>query len=659
MTISSPGVGSNLDVNGIVTKLMSVESQPLTDLAKKESRYQAQLSAYGSLSGALSSFQSAMSGMSSLSTFQALSATPGDATILTATADSTAVPGTYSIITTNLVQAQTLMSAGQASATTSLGNALGSLSFQFGTAGTPSSFGAVQTVSIAANSSLQNIRDAVNTANIGVTATIVNDGSATNPNHLLFTANSPGAANSMSVTAVDANNMLQPIATYDQVGAGGLLMTQPAAAMNAVLSVNGIPISSASNAVTGVVQGVTLNLAKPGTTTLNVTRNTAAVQSAIQGFVKAYNDLNKTIKSMSGYDAATKSAGILLGDSTVQDIQTQIRKALSSPLTGLGGGLTALNQVGISFQKDGTLAVDATKLQNAITNNFADISGLFSSVAKPTDALINYVGSTANTKAGSYAVYITQLATRGSTTGNAAVGNLTIDATNNTLNVTADGVSATVTLASGTYTAATLATQLQTAINSTSAFSAAGTAVTVAQTGGVMTITSNRYGSASNISVTSGNGAVNLMGAAPAAAVGVDVAGTIGGYAANGSGQNLTGATGLPTEGLQLKITGGAINAPRGVANFSNGYAYQMNKLMDRYLTGSSGTPGRIAGRTAGINTSIKDIGHQRDSWNLRLADIEARYRKQFTALDVAIGKMSTTSSFLTQQLANLPKMTG
>lgn len=658
MTISSPGIGSNLDVNGIVTKLMAVESQPLTDMAKKEASYQAQLSAYGNLSGALSSFQSAMSGMSGLSTFQALNATPGDATVLTAAADSTAVPGNYSIVTTNLVQAQTLMSVGQASATTSLGNALGSLSFQFGTAGTPSSFGAVQTVSIAANSSLQNIRDAVNTANIGVTATIVNDGSAINANHLLFTANSPGAANSMSVTAVDGNNKLQPIATYDQVG-GSLVMTQPAAAMNAVLSVNGIPISSASNAVTGVVQGVTLNLGKPGTTTLNVTRNTAAVQAAIQGFVSAYNALNKTIKSMSGYDAATKSAGILLGDSTVQDIQSQIRKALSSPLTGLGGGLTALNQVGVSFQKDGTLAVDATKLQNAITNNFADISGLFSSVAKPTDALINYVGSTANTKAGNYAVYVTQLATQGSTTGNAAAGNLTIDATNNTLNVTADGVSATVTLASGVYTAATLATQLQTAINSTSAFSAAGTAVTVAQTGGVMTITSNRYGSPSNISIASGNGAVNLMGAAPTTAVGVDVAGTIGGYAATGSGQNLTGATGLATEGLQLKITGGAINAPRGVANFSNGYAYQMNKLMDRYLTGSSGTPGRIAGRTAGINSSITDIGHQRDAWNLRLADIEARYRKQFTALDVAIGQMSTTSSFLTQQLANLPKITG
>lgn len=662
-TISSPGIGSGLDVNSIVSKLMAVESQPLQQLDQKEASYQAQLSAYGNLKGALSQFQSAVAGLNSLSKFQALTATPADNTILTATAASGAVPGSYNLQVTQLAQAQSIAAAGQASATTAIGSgASTTLTFQFGTISggtlsngvytgatfTQDASQSTGTVTIdSSNNSLEGIRDAVNAANIGVTATIVNDGSAT-PERLVFTSNKTGATSSMKIT-VSGDATLQGLLGYDPAGTQNL--TQNAAAQDAQASVNGISISSASNTVTSAIQGITLNLAKVGTTTLSVARDTSSVQSAVQSFVDAYNSINGTLNKLSAYDPDTKQAGPLNGDFTVTMIQDQIRRTLSASITGLSGGLTSLSQIGVSFQKDGSLSLDSTKLQSAITNNFNDIASLFTSVGKATDSLVSFAASTVDTQAGSYAVNVTQLATQGNVVGSAAAG-LTITAgVNDQLGVTVDGTSATVTLSPGTYTAASLAAQVQSVINGSSALTAAGSAVSVTQSGGVITITSNRYGSASNVSV-SGNGASNLLGSTPTATTGVDVAGTIDGATASGSGQYLTGAGGTGAAGLKIQITGGNTGS-RGVINFSQGYAYQLNNQ----LAGILADPGPLTGRTDGINRSIKDIENQRDQLNQQLADTEQRYRTQFTNLDVLIGTLSQTSSYLTQQLANLPKI--
>ncbi|MFC6521250.1 flagellar filament capping protein FliD [Undibacterium arcticum] len=143
----------------------------------------------------------------------------------------------------------------------------------------------------------------------------------------------------------------------------------------------------------------------------------------------------------------------------------------------------------------------------------------------------------------------------------------------------------------------------------------------------------------------------NLLGT-PVAAAGIDVAGTINGLAATGSGQTLSGALGSATEGLKLQVTGG-LTGPRGSINMSQGYAYKLNKLVDNYV----GSAGLIAGKSKGINSSIDSIGKSRDSLNLRLAAIEKRYRAQFNALDAAISSMNSTSTFLTQQLAQLSSL--
>jgi flagellar hook-associated protein 2 len=168
--------------------------------------------------------------------------------------------------------------------------------------------------------------------------------------------------------------------------------------------------------------------------------------------------------------------------------------------------------------------------------------------------------------------------------------------------------------------------------------------VAVSQSGGVLSLTSQSYGSGSNVSVTGGDGSAALFGTATSTQ-GVDVAGTINGIPATGSGQFLTGATGTPTEGLDLQISGGT-TGNRGSVTFTRGFADQLNTLLSGYL----GTSGLLTSATNGINTEITQNTQAQSSLNAHLATVQANYMAEFTSLDTLISSMQTTSSFLTQQ---------
>lgn len=684
MTITSTGLGSGLDINGIVSKIMAVESQPLQNLDTKEANYQAKLASYGHVRSALSAFQAAVSGLRSASTFQSVSATPADSSVYTASASSTAVPGNYSIEVVQLAQSEKLASGAFSTVNDVVGS--GTLSFQFGTdngAGgfTVNSAKAAQSVTIdSSNDTLSGIRDAINAANIGVSATIINDGTGYK---LSMTSTDSGAANSLKITVNgdsdgnDVDNAGLSQLAYDPAGSAGngKNLTQTVAAQDAILNVDGINgITKSSNTVTDVIQGVTLNLlsqsASGVSTTLTVANDTGAVQNSVQNFVKAYNDLNATLSNATAYDAKTKQAGVLQGDSSILSLQRQLRSMLTSNIDGLNGSYKLLSDIGVGFQLDGTLALDSSKLQNAINTNFKDIAGIFAAVGKSSDSLISYNSATDNTKPGSYAVTVTQLATQGYLDGAAtaslanSAGTFTspvvIDSTNDTLSLKVDGVqTGTITLTDGSYTtAAALTAEIQSKINGDSALAGAGSTVNVSfdNAASTLRITSDRYGSASTVEITSvGTGTTASLGlsVATSTAAGVDAAGTINGVAASGSGQYLTGAAGNDAEGLKLLISGGALGA-RGTVDYSQGYAYQIDKFVGVAL----GTSGVISARTEGINKSITDIGKQRDALNLRLAAMQKRYLAEFNAMDALVAKMNSTSSFLTQQLASIANLT-
>jgi flagellar hook-associated protein 2 len=663
MAISAPGVGSNLDVNGIVSQLMAIEQRPRTLLDSKEAGYQAQLSAYGQLRGALSTLQNAVRGLATPSRFEARTASVADSTVVSASAGATAANGTYEVGVTQLAQRQSLTAAGQTSLTAAVGSGVTTtLTFEFGTisggtlsAGvyTGASFtqdGSVPTRTVtidASNNSLQGIRDAINAANLGVIATIVNDGSST-PYRLALQSTDGGTARSLRI-GVSGDASVAALLAYDPAGTQNL--TQAVAAQDAKLTVNGVAVTSGSNSVTGAIEGVSLALAKAGTTTVTVGRDSAGVTQVVQGFVKAYNDLNTLLRDLTKFDPQTNSGGLLLGDGTARTVQSQLRTALSSALSGGADTLRVLSQVGVSFQKDGALALDGGKLSQALASDPAGVARLFASGGAASDSLIKIAGSGPATVPGHYAVEIAQLATRGQLVGSAAAALTITAAVNDVLTVTVDGTSATITLAAGTYTAAALAAQVQSLVNASSTLSAANAQVTVSETAGVFTLTSKRYGSESTL-VVGDSAAATLFGATPTATPGVDVAGTIGGFSATGSGQRLTAAGGSPTTGLVLEITGGSAGT-RGTVSFARGYAARLEALLEGLL----GTDGAIASRTSGINATIKNLDRQRDVLNRRLVQIEERYRKQFTALDTLMSSMTATSTFLTQQLQQLQRL--
>ncbi len=659
MALAAPGVGSNLDVNGIVKSLMSIEQQPLTLLNNKEASFQAKLSAYGVLRAALATFQDSVSSLQSAASSPAFSATSSDNAVVTASASKSAETNSYALDVLQLAQRQSLVTTGQSSNSALIGDgSTTTLSFEFGSisGGTltdgsysgatfTASGASAQTVTIdATNNTLQGIRDAINSADIGVKASIVKDGSAA-PYRLVLQSENGGAANSMRI-GVSGDAQIAALLSYDASGTQNL--TQTLAAQDSQVMINGVTVSSTSATISDAIEGVTFNLVKVGTANVSVGQDNSAISKAVDAFVKSYNELNTSIRSLTGYNADTKQGGALLGDTAARAIQARLRAALGGTLGGtLEGEIRVLSQVGITFQRDGSLLLDSSKLGAALSEDTQGVLRLFSSSVKSSDSLVRVVSSGA-ARAGTYAVDLTTAATRGVLVGSVAANLTVTEGVNDSLTLDVDGVIGTVTLTPGTYTAATLASMVEAAVNGAGAFQSADAKISASEESGVLTLTSQRFGSASKVSA-SGNAAAGLLGAAPTATMGVDVAGSINGLPATATGQTLIGSAGSDVDGLTLEI-GGTATGSRGTVTVSKSFTQTLDELLDDFLSGT----GPLTSRTDGINRSIQDISRQRDNLNRRLEGIEARYLAQFTTLDGLISNLNATSVFLTQQLAKL-----
>lgn len=661
--ISGAGMGSSLDVSGLVSQLMEVERQPLTKLNQKEAATQVKISAYASFRGTLSSFQASLQSLNDASNYAIPKASIDDATIGTVSANATAVAGAYSLEVTDLAKSQKLASGVFSSMTESIGT--GTLTIQYGTtdaAADPPTFTLngdrpTQTVNIdTAHMSLSGVRDAINAAKIGVTANIVNDGKGY---RLVMSSKDTGAANSLKISVEDAdgNNTNQAGLSrlaYDPTAAAdaGKNMSQIMAAQDARMFVDGLEVTKSSNTVSDVIAGVTLNLSKTNAgaaTRLAVNVESTVATTNIDNFVKAYNELNKTITDLTKYNAATKQAGALQGDAAIRGIASDIRNGLTSLVSGSIGSYNALPQIGLTFDRNGTMKLDTAKLQEALRNDPTAVQSLFASAAKVDDPLVKFAGGTTASKAGNYALSIGSLATQGAVTGSVAA-ELAITSSNDTLNLSVNGTATTVKLAAGTYTEATLAAELQSKLNGASALQTAGAKVTVTQEGGVLSITSQRWGSASKVEVTGGNGVSALFGTnTPTSVAGADVTGSIGGFLANGSGQRLTG-TG-PTDGLKLDVTGGVPGA-RGNLEYGVGIAGKLDQMISKLLANK----GLIASKTEGLQGQVTQIQNDRERLETRLETTEARYRKQFNALDQQMSSMQSMSAYLAQQLAGISR---
>jgi len=388
-TITSAGIGSNLDVEGLVTQLMAIERQPLTKIATKEASYQAKLSAFGTLKSALSEFQTAARALSTPAQMSPLKSSVGDTAVLSASGAAGAVAGSYDVEVRQLAQPQKLVGNTSYGATTdAVGK--GTLTISLGSYAEDGSFsadGAKTPVKITvdnSNNTLAGLRDAINSANAGVTASIINDGKG---NYLSLSSKTTGAAGAMKIDVAlpdDADPAVTPslkALAYD--GAAGSGMRQTAAAADAIIFVDSVKITKPSNTITDAIQGVTLNLSKTtaagATTKVTMERDTSAVRTAIEAFVKSYNGLAKNMADATAFDTATGKGAILNGDSTVRSIQSQLRGIMGGMVAGAVRGAASLPDIGITTQRDGSLAIDSAKLTAALNDPNKDMAALFAS----------------------------------------------------------------------------------------------------------------------------------------------------------------------------------------------------------------------------------------------------------------------------------------
>lgn len=369
MAISSSGIISGLNVSSIVSALMSVEKLPLERLQTQQSTAESKISAMGKIKSAISALQEAAEDISDISDLYSYKGTVTDTDVASATTTGSAVAGTYSLEVEQLATNHKLTSS--ATVDPSAG---GTLTIEIGSTATGSFVAKSGTspvaVTINAGASLSDVAEAVNNADAGVSATIIN---GTDGPQLVLTSEETGEINQIKITSTISGLGFDP---DNPVTAGN--MTQATEAKNAIVKIDGITIAdTTSNTVTDAITGITLTLTGTNDnapTQLVVSNDTSEVETKLQAFVDAYNTARKTMKDLSQYDAEGDNTGILNGDSTVSSALNQLRSLLSTVPAGASSAYQYLSDLGIESSSDGTLSLDSDALESAMKTDFASMA---------------------------------------------------------------------------------------------------------------------------------------------------------------------------------------------------------------------------------------------------------------------------------------------
>jgi flagellar hook-associated protein 2 len=657
MAISSLGVGSGVLTSDLVDQLVAAERAPTeTRLDRQTQKNEALLSAYGKLRSAVTELRLPMRQLSSPDNLKAFSATSSNEDINVSVDSSKASRGSYNVNVTSLAQSQALAtrasfadrdssSVGQGRLTLSVGDNVTNIDID------------------ASNDTLQGVANAINGADAGVSVGVIDTGEGY---QLVFSADETGTANAVSISAssdsdgsdTDASG-LSRFAFNDSMDADSGLR-ETITAENAVMEINGVAVTRATNTIENVVDGLTFNLSALGESTVKVDQNLDAVASRVQGFVDKFNGLQSTIDSLAGFNSESGQGSLLTGDSTVRGIQNQLRSILNRVVPGLeNSSVRSLADVGVTTNfETGGLEFDAAKFKDQLARNPDDVTALFAEQGRATDGQVEFVRSGSGTEAGTYNLNVTQAATQGGIAGDSAlVANaitpVEITADNDELSLLVNGeTSLNLTLTQGSYTSPqALVDELQNQINSNNALNAAGSDVRVGlDADGKLTFTSAKYGDESNVSITSLEDGTALGLVAADGVVGKDVAGTIDGRQALGDGQVLfLGAGNGAASGLQVRISGEQ-TGNRGSITFIEGVGERTANLVTQLV----GADGAIESRNGSLNRDLDQIERSRERLDERVASFRERLVAQFSAADSLISQLNSTQDFVSQQLAAL-----
>ena len=638
------GIISGLDTDSIITKLTEAAQAPIDRLKTKQTGLETKLTAWQTANTRLLALKTQAASLAAAAAFRGHTVASSDEEAVTATASSSALDGIYTFTVEQLATAHQVASQGYADYdTTSVGS--GTVTIAVG--------GADPVVINVQDFTLAQLRDAINNSGTGVRAHILNDGSGT-PYRLLLTSDTMGADGQTAVT-VNLSGGTAPAFTEIQ------------AARDAQIKLgegdNAITISSASNTLTDVIPGLTIYLhrADPAQTIqLTVAHDIDTVTANINSFVQQYNALIDFIKQQFAYDATNNKTGTLFGEYALQEVQSDLSDILSQVLQGFNTPYAVLSQIGLTTDADDKLELDSTKLAQALASNPDAVMRLFARYGESNDARVSFLTATGDTKASGvsgYAVEITQTATHSRVTAGATQASaLAADET-----LTVNGVAIALT---------TGMTQQQVldAINAHTADTGVVALATGADgtgTGNYLTLRRAAYGPATITAVStasnsggdsSGLGNLQVTEAAPqgesgtgTGELGLNVAGTIGGQTAQGSGQMLTATAGDP-KGLSIMVTATAPGS-YGTVVFSQGVAAALDGRL-AFLTESDYSPLATARTTT--QHGIDDIKDEITRLQDLVTSQQDRIRQQFQQMEQALGQLEAQSVFLSQQFEQI-----
>jgi flagellar hook-associated protein 2 len=354
LSSSGLGTGPGIDVTSTVNQLIAGLRAPEQVWQTQQQELQGQVSSLQSLTSEVSTLSTALNALGDpAGNVTARSVTSSQPGIVTATASNATPSGSHTVVVNSLATSGSYYSASVASSSTAL--ATGTFTIQVGS-------GQAATITIDnTNNTLDKLAAAINTQALGATASVVNDSTGS---RLSIVSDTSGTSGDLTVSNV----------------AGGLSFTKGGTGLDASLTVDGVPISSATNTVAGTVAGLTLNLvgAAPNTPVqVNVTPDSSSISKAVTDFVDAYNTVIQDLSSQFTYNTTTKSSGPLASDFTARLAQDQLLSAASYSVPGGTNGFTTLASLGISLNNDGTLSVNSAQLDAAVNANSADVQNFF------------------------------------------------------------------------------------------------------------------------------------------------------------------------------------------------------------------------------------------------------------------------------------------
>lgn len=379
-TLTSLGLGSGLDAESIVTKLVALERQPITKLQTEASTIQSKISAFGKIQSAVSTLRDAAAKLTTPDLWASTTATSSDETIAKVTTSSGAATGNYAVVVSSLAAAQTTVTnTAVSSSTATVGS--GTLTIDTGSWAADNTFTQKSgtssvSISIADTDTLEGIRDKINNSGAAVKASIVKDAS-TGAAKLVMNSTATGASNGFRIQADASSTSGVAALAFDPANSTtGTTRTQ--SATNASATINGVAVSSETNTISGALTGIDIKVNKVSSTavSVNVEQDNTTITAAIQAFATAYSSLYSTIKSNTKYDDSTKTAATLQGDSTAVGMGNRLRTLLGAT-SSASSVFTSLSSLGLEVQSGGSLTVNSTKLTSALSN-LAEVKKAFS-----------------------------------------------------------------------------------------------------------------------------------------------------------------------------------------------------------------------------------------------------------------------------------------